>query len=173
MDSPGDTGKGKEEAMTFKLMPAAILVFCAAAAADPVDTAYELLEAIEYGDGYALENLLSEDLYAALNGFIDQVRVLIDTDPVLAEDLLRSRYGNALTIEIFEYATNEELLGMAMDRIPVQSYDMVENESAQLQGREAVVVISYFDGSSVSFRMTWENSDWRVTDSSLLVSLFD
>lgn len=49
---------------------------------------------------------------------------------------------------------------------------MIENERATLEGRTATVVLTYLNGASVSFGMAWENSGWRVSDSSLLGTIF-
>jgi len=160
--------------MTGKILqPIIILVCITAGLADPVDTAFDLMEAIEYNNGYALEGLLTADLYSVLDGFIDQVRGIVETDPVLAEDLLSSRYGGTITLDDFALLNNQEILGLAMSGISLQPMVYIESEEAQLQGRSASVVIRYFDGSSVSFRMSWENSRWRVADSSLLRFIFD
>ncbi len=150
-----------------------VLVAAAVAVADPVDTAYDFMDAVEYGDGYALEGLLTEDLYSAIDGFIDQVRGIIEADPVLAGNLLNSRYRGSITLDDFAMLDNREIMGMVMDQVDLQPFEQVESETAQLEGRSATVVIRYFNGSSVSFRMSWENSGWRIADSSLLAFLFD
>lgn len=159
--------------MTGKIHTAVLILFAATALGDPVDTAYDLMDAIEYGDGYALEGLLTEDLYSAVNSYIHQVRGIIETDPALAEDLLNSRYNGSITIADFEAMNNREILGLAMNRINLQPLEQVESEEAQLEGRSARVVIRYFNGSSISFRMSWENSSWRIADTSLLEFLFN
>lgn len=160
--------------MMKRFFPVLLLLASAAVMrADPVDTAYDLMEAVEYGDGYALEGLLTADLYAAIDGFIDQVRAIMETDPVLAENLLYSRYRGRITLDDFAVLNNCEIMGMVMGEAQLQPFEQVEGEEAQLEGRNATVVIRYFDGSSISFRMSWENSGWRVADTSLLAYLFD
>ncbi len=152
------------------ILPA--LLLAAAAACDPIDTAYDLLEAIEYGDGHALETILTADLYGALDGFMEQARAIAQADPALAEDLLRSRYGSTVTLEDLENLTNQEIMGLIMGTIALQPEEYVERETASMEGREATVVIHYFNGSTISFRMNWENGDWRVSDSSLMGAMF-
>ena len=154
------------------LLPAVLLTAVLSLRADPVDTAYDLMEAIEYRDGYALEDLLSQDLYAAIDGFLEQVRGMIETDPVLAGNLLEGRYSGSITIDDFRNMTNQEILGRVMGEVRLLPLEQVESETARLEGRNAVVVISYFGGASVSFDMTWEDGGWRVTDSSLLGEVF-
>jgi len=140
--------------------------------ASPVDAAYDLLDAIEYSSGYALEDILSGDLYTAFTGFLDQVRALAETDPVLAESILSQRYSGRITIEDFTVLNNQELLGKIMSEVSLQPDDQIQQETADMQGRNATVVISYFDGASISFSMVWENSGWRVSDTSLLGTVF-
>jgi hypothetical protein len=142
------------------------------AGASPVDSAYDLLDAITYQNGYALEDILSHDLYQTITGFLDQVRSLVETDPVLAASLLNERYRGGITIEDFEVLTNQELLGKLMLEASLQSNDQIQQETAEMQGRNATVVISYLNGASISFSMVWENSKWRVSDSSLLGTVF-
>jgi hypothetical protein len=100
------------------------------------------------------------------------VRSLVETDPVLAASLLNERYRGGITIEDFEVLNNQELLGKLMLEASLQSNDQIQQETAEMQGRNATVVISYLNGASISFSMVWENSKWRVSDSSLLGTVF-
>ncbi len=140
--------------------------------ASPVDVAYSLFDAIEYHDGYALENIFSNDLYFTLTGFLDQTRLLVQADPVLAENMLQQRYHGRITVYDVEILSNEELLGKLLSEIHLQSYEQIEQETADMTGRLATVVITYFNGSTISFRMVWEDGDWRITDTSLLATVF-
>lgn len=150
----------------------AILFFTLTVYADPVDTAYDLLDAIGRQDGYALEDILSNDLYVTITGFLDQVRGIIATDPVLAEDVLSSRYGDRITVYDFEVLSNEEILGKLMGEMNLQPSDNIEHETAELQGRNATVVLTYIGGGSISFIMIWEEGEWKICDSSLLERIF-
>lgn len=141
-------------------------------AGDPIDTAYDLMEAIEFQDGYALEGLLTEDLYGAITGFLDQARDIIAEDPALAGSFLARRYGDRISLEDFEFLTNEEILGKILGEATLMPEWMIENESATLEGRTATVVLTYQNGASVSFALAWENSGWRISDSSLLGTFF-
>lgn len=140
--------------------------------ASPLDTAYDLLDAITYQDGYALEDVFSNDLYTAFTAFLDQVRALVEADHVLAGNLLRDRYSGRITVADFEMLNNEEILGKIMGEVHLQPDEQILQETADMEGRTATVVISYFDGASISFSMVWENSDWRITDTSLLATIF-
>ncbi len=149
-----------------------LLVVNMGALSSPIDTAYDLLDAITYEDGYALEQLLSADLYFTLTSFLDQARALVETDPVLSENLLLSRYGGRITIADFEVLNNEEILGRILAEVSLQPDEQIERETADMHGRTASVVFFYFNGASISFEMVWENSNWRVTNTSLLAILF-
>lgn len=154
------------------LFPAVFLLIFVAGAS-PIDTAYDLFDAVEYQDGYALERIFAEDLYFTFTEFLDQTRVLAEADPVLAESILLGRYRGRITVEDLIMLSNEEMLGKILGEVYLQSREQIEQESANMEGREATVIITYFNGASVSFRMVWENSDWRITDTSLLTSFFN
>ncbi len=140
--------------------------------ASPLDTAYDLLDAITYQDGYALEDVFSTDLYTTFINFLDQARILIEADPVLAENILQQRYRGRITVADFEMLNNEELLGRIMGEARLQPDEQIRQETADMEGRTATVVISYYNGASISFEMVWENSDWRITGTSLLATVF-
>ncbi len=150
-----------------------VLFILSLAAADPVDTAYLVLDAIQWQDGYRLEDLLSEDLYLTVVQFLDQARDLAEADPVLAENMLNQRYNGRITVEDITNMNNQDLIGKLLGEVNLPSADGVERESANLQGRNAAVVLFWPGGGSVSFQMVWENSDWHVTDSSILHGLFN
>jgi len=140
--------------------------------ASPLDIAYDLLDAVTYQDGYALEEIFTSDLYRTFTSFFDQIRALVELDPVLAESLLHNRYGGRLTISDFQGLSDEEIFGKIMGEIHLQPDEQIEQETVSMEGRDATVVIFYFNGASISFRMVWENSYWRIADTSLLATLF-
>ncbi len=140
--------------------------------ASPLDTAYDLLDAVAYQDGYALEEIFTADLYRTFTSFFDQIRALVELDPVLAESLLNSRYGQRVTISDFQGLSDEEVFGKILGEVHLQSDEQIERETVNMQGRDATVVLFYFNGASISFRMVWENSYWRIADTSLLTTLF-
>lgn len=149
-----------------------ILLIVVVANATPLDTAYDLLDAIKYQDGYALEDIFSNDLYATFTGFLDQTRILVEADPVLAGNILQQRYRGRIAVDDFAELSNEEMLGKIMGEVNLQPEEQIQQETADMGGREATVIISYFNGASISFRMVWENSNWRITDTSLLATIF-
>ncbi|MCK5130926.1 MAG: hypothetical protein KAR40_02100 [Candidatus Sabulitectum sp.] len=149
-----------------------LLLIVVVANASPLDTAYDLLDAITYQDGYALEDIFSDDLYATFTGFLDQTRILVEADPVLAGNILQQRYGGSIAVDDFAELSNEEMLGKIMGEVNLQPEEQIQQETADMAGRDATVVISYFNGASISFRMVWENSNWRITDTSLLATIF-
>jgi hypothetical protein len=158
--------------LSAKFLPALLCFIPAIVLADPIDTAHSFLDAIEFADGHALEELLSEDLLQVLHGYLEQARLLAGEDPALAAELLRSRYGELLQLEDLLHLTNQELFGIVLQNVRIQPDDLIEAETAEMEGRNARVVLTYLNGATVSFSMTWENSDWRISDTSLLRSMF-
>ncbi len=140
--------------------------------ASPLDTAYDLLDAVTYQDGYALEEIFTSDLYRTFTSFFEQVRALVELDPALAESILYNRYGGRVTISDFQGLSDQEIFGKIMGEICLQPEEQIQQESVNMEGREATVVFLYFNGASISFRMVWENSYWRIADTSLLATLF-
>jgi hypothetical protein len=154
------------------LIPWFTVALVSSISASPVDTAYDLLDAVVWQNGYAVENLLSSDIYTAIIGFIDGVRALRDENPALVESLLQSRYRGRITVADFESLSNQEILGVLLGEIVLQPAEQIMTETAEMEGRNASVVIHYFNGASISFQMVWEDGDWRIIDTSLLASLF-
>ncbi len=154
---------------TFILMPLLLVTF---AISDPIDTANDFLFAVEYQNGYAMEEIFSQDLYNTFISFFDQMRALADADPVLAENLIRQKYGNRVELSDLTELSNEEILSLLLGEIHLQSTTQIEQESAQMEGRTATVVLTYFDKSSVSFSMAWEVGCWKITNTSLLTMFF-
>ncbi len=154
---------------TFILMP---LLLTTSAISDPIDTANDFLYAVECQDGYAMENLFAGDLYNTFISFFDQMRALADADSVLAESLIRQKYGNRVELSDLTELPNEEILSLLLGEIHLQSATQIEQESAQMEGRTATVVLTYFDKSSISFSMAWEAGDWKITNTSLLTMFF-
>ncbi|MEA3267248.1 MAG: hypothetical protein U9P42_09960 [Candidatus Fermentibacteria bacterium] len=150
-----------------------ILFIAGAVSASPLDTAYDLLDAVTYQDGYALENVFAQDLYSTLTEFLNQTRILVEADPVLAGNILQQRYRGRITVDDFAVLNNEELLGKIMGEVHLQPDQQIQQESVNMEGRNATVVLLYFNGASVSFRMVWEDSNWRIADTSLLATLFN
>lgn len=140
--------------------------------ADPIDTANDFLYAVECQDGYALEELLAQDLYNTFISFFDQMRVLAEADPVLAENLIRQKYGRRIELSDLTELSNVEILSLLLGEIHLQSTSQIAEESARMEGETATVVFTYFDQSSISFLMTWEAGDWKITNTSLLTMLF-
>ena len=153
----------------FILMP---LLLVTILFADPIDTVNDFLYAVEFQDGYALEGLFAQDLYNTFISFFDQMRALADADAVLAARLIRQKYGNRVELSDLTDLSNTEILSLLLGEIHLQSTDQIEQESAHLEGETATVVLTYFDKSSVSFLLTWESGDWKITNTSLLTMLF-
>ena len=147
------------------------LAIVSTAGGTPLDTAYDLLHAIEYCDGNALLETFSESLRLQIVTQIDQMRQIALKDPAIA-GITVQRLGGGVTEYDLEHLTVEELLGKGLERISLSSSDMVEEEQVTMSGRTASVALYWPDGESISFRMVWENSSWKITGTDLLSILF-
>ncbi len=147
-----------------------LLVFMSAQA-DPLDTARDFLDALAWRDGARISGLLSESLNQRFREVFQQLRLLEAENPEMLEAAL-SRFRGRITPGDIAGLTEEELLGRLVEGLEFTHPGEPEREHALLEGRDASVVLDYPGGGSVSFRMVWENSGWRIADTSLLRMLF-
>lgn len=138
--------------------------------ADPINTAYDFLDALERADGAGVIRLLSRDLSGRLGEVLDELQLLAAENPSMLTAAL-ARFGGRLSPDDILIHSHDELIGRLLEgrSFPVQ--DQVAEENAVLEGRNAVVVLHFIDGGSVSFRMVWEESTWKIADTSLLISI--
>jgi hypothetical protein len=156
-----------------KLSILALLLFCHIPVihADPIDTSLDFLAALERADGEAVTALLSGDLRRRLQDVFDQLSVLGAENPDMLEAAL-SRFGDRLTPSDIAGLSLGSLVGRLLEGRVFPDTSRITMENAVLEGRSATVVLEFQDGGTVSFRMVWEESDWRIADSSLLNMLF-
>jgi len=139
--------------------------------ADPIDTSLDFLTALERADGEAVTALLSRDLRQRLQDVFDQLSALAAENPDMLEAAL-SRFGDRLTSTDITELPLESLVGRLLEGRVFPDTGLIVLENAILEGRNATVVLEFQDGGAVSFRMVWEESDWRIADSSVLNMLF-
>lgn len=152
------------------------LVIClfghfAVLSADPIDTAIDFLAALERADGEAITAHLSRDLRQRLADVFSQLALLGTENPDMLEAAL-SRFGDRLTPADIAGLSLESLLGRLLEGRSFPDTSLILMENAVLEGRNSTVVLGFEGGGTVSFRMVWEESDWRIADSSLLNMLF-
>lgn len=139
--------------------------------ADPIDTSLDFLTALERADGEAVTALLSGDLRQRLQDVFDQLSALAVENPDMLEAAL-SRFGDRLSPSDIADLPLESLVGRLLEGRVFLDTNRIVMENAVLEGRNATVVLEFEGGGSVSFRMVWEESDWRIADSSVLNLLF-
>lgn len=152
------------------------LVIClfghfAVLSADPIDTAIDFLAALERADGEAVTAHLSSDLRGRLADVFAQLSLLGTENPDMLEAAL-SRFGDRLTPADIAGLSFESLVGRLLEGRSFPDTSLILMENAVLEGRNSTVVLGFEGGGTVSFRMVWEQSDWRIADSSLLNMLF-
>jgi hypothetical protein len=153
------------------ILAAVTLVSAGVLTADPVDSARDLLYAVEYGDGPGFMDILSESVRSQIDEAYQRLRDIAAEDPRLAETLLE-RTGSGLTTWDLEWMTTEDFVSALLVSVRVPSLDEVISEKVSMTGRDAEVVMTWYSGYSLTFRFTWEESSWRLTGSSLLDSMF-
>ena len=139
--------------------------------ADPIDTSLDFLTALERADGEAVTALLSRDLRQRLQDVFEQLSALGAENPDMLEAAL-SRFGDRLSPSDITDLPLESIVGRLLEGRAFPDTDQIVMENAVLEGRNATVVLEFQGGGSVSVRMVWEESDWRIADSSLLNMLF-
>ncbi len=139
--------------------------------ADPIDTSLDFLLALERADGQAVTALLSRDLRQRLQDVFGQLAVLGAENPGMLEAAL-SRFGDRLSPSDIAELPLESIVGRLLEGRVFPDTGRIVMENAVLEGRSATVVLEFQEGAAVSFRMVWEDSDWRIADSSLLYMLF-
>lgn len=149
-----------------------LLLTASMASATPVDTADDFLRAVEWGDGEALMETLSSSLRATLESrWVDFSGLLLE----------HPEYAGAALSRIMPYISPQDAAGMSLagflslllPQLDMSGYEstMVSRLTAEMTGREALVVMSWPDGRSVDFAMVWEDGSWRIASSILLESL--
>jgi hypothetical protein len=137
--------------------------------ATPLDTAYDLLYAVETGNGEAFLGTLTGELSGQLTTRIEELRRLVLADGSAVAAVL-TRFG--LTRWELENLPAVDLLGRMLQSMDMNSGVDVVEEDVSMKGGEAEVTLYWYDGGSVSFGMVWEESSWRIADSDLFSMMF-
>ncbi|MBD3370465.1 hypothetical protein GF402_08910 [Candidatus Fermentibacteria bacterium] len=156
------------------LRPALIvlLLVLTTAGATPLDTVYDFLYAVRYGNLESSLDLLSEDLVSQLEASCEQLITLAETEPRLVERMLTA-LGTPLRPAQVAAMDPRELLAAFLQRVPDLPENLVEEENLEMSGRRAEVRLTTVYGARIDFELVWEEGAWRITWSSLLRDLFD
>lgn len=148
-----------------------VLLAVPIAGGTPLDTGHDLLQAVEYRDGAGFLRLLSAGLASQIEAGYLQLRELAETDPSLAEGLLSDAGIGATAFEV-QWMSFEDFAGRVLEGVYLPSMESLVSEEASLKGRNADVLFTWSDGSSLDLQMVWEESAWRITGLPLLVRFF-
>lgn len=139
--------------------------------ATPIDTAWDVLYAVENNDGYAFLDLMSETVRGSLDTAFAQVKQLAEDQPEMAQALL-DRTGTGLTAWDVTPMDIETFVSVMLENVMLPSLDLVQIEGVSMNGRNAQVELTWHGGYSLTFMMVWENSSWRITGSTIIDRLF-
>ncbi len=155
--------------MRMALLAAVLLLL--QVSADPIDVAHDFLWAAGSADGAMLAGLLSRDLTARLDDVFQQMSLLAAQNPDMLSAAL-ARFDGRISPEEVTSLSRDELLGRLLQGRSFPGSHEVTRENAVLEGRNATVVLDFEGGGTVSFRMVWEDSQWKVADTSVLRMIF-
>jgi len=149
----------------------ALMTMAAALPATPIDTTRDLLMAIENGDGNTLMDILSESVRVRIEETYSQLQEIAAEDPGMADELLE-RTGGGMTAWDLEWMEAEDFVSRLLSGVQIPSPEEIVSERVSMAGRNAEVEVTWHSGYSVTVQLTWEESTWKVTGSSLLQRLF-
>ncbi len=144
------------------------LLVAGTALATPLDTAYDMMDALTRADAWAVTDLLSADVRAGVDAALEGLQELARESPAAASDLLRS---SGLGIGPGELAgmTAEELLDLVLRTRRLRfHFSEVQREHVTMSGRRAEVGLALLGGDSLHMSMVWEEGGWKISGSRLL-----
>lgn len=148
-----------------------LIAFAPSADATPIDAAWDILHAVERGDGDSFMEMLSSSVRSQIEAAYAQFQEIARQNPQLAEELLQ-RTGSGIVPTDLEWMTLEDFVSGLLGSVRLPSLVDVVSESTSMSGRNAEVVFTWDSGFSMTFQLTWEDSAWRVTGSPVLERLF-
>ncbi len=153
------------------LTAALILSLSSIVPATPVDTAWDLLYAVESQDGQWFLDLMSESLCVQIETRIEQIKELAETDSGLIEEFLLSA-GLSVSVYDLQWMTYSDIISIVLENTYLPPLCNIVSEEASLNGRNATVVFKWSSGYSLNLQVVWEESTWKVTGSSILERVF-
>ncbi|MCK4672272.1 MAG: hypothetical protein KAT47_06955 [Candidatus Aegiribacteria sp.] len=153
------------------LTVAVVLSLSSVVPATPVDTAWDLVYAVESRNGQLFLDLMSESLCKQIETRIEQIKELAETDPGLIEEFLLNT-GLSITVYDLQLMTSSDFVSTVLENTNLPPLGNVVSEEASLNGRNAAVVFEWSSGYSLNMQMIWEESSWKVTGSSILARVF-
>lgn len=153
------------------LTAAVILSLSSVILATPVDTAWDLVYAVESRDGQWFLDLMSESLCAQIESRIEQIKELAETNPELIDEFLLST-GLPISAYDLQWMSSSDFISTVLENINLPPLGNIVSEEASLNGRNATVIFKWSSGYSLNLQVVWEESSWKVTGSSILARIF-
>jgi len=148
-----------------------LFVVVSVALSTPVDSTWDLLEAIEYRDGEWFLELMSESVRVQIESSYQQLKDLAATDPGLVETLFQGM-GIEMTTWDLEWMTTGDFISKMLEGIYLPPLDNIISEEVSMNGRNADVLFTWYSGYSLAIQFCWEEHSWKVTGSPVLAQLF-
>jgi len=149
-----------------------LLPFLAAvSSATPIDSAWDVFDAVEYRRGDAFLELLSKDVRTGVDQAWNTLRGMALEDPVLAGAFLE-RMGLEIELSRLEPMAEDDFVSLLLGSVALPRHGEVVSESVSMRGENALVTFSLASGGSIVFDFHWEDTGWKLTGSSLLSRLF-
>lgn len=153
------------------LTAAVILSLPSVVPATPVDTAWDLLFSVESRDGQCFLDLMSESLCTQIETRIEQIRELAETNNELVEEFLLNA-GLPISAYDLQWMSSSDIISIILENTYIPPLGNIVSEEASMNGCNATVVFKWSSGYSMNLQMTWEESSWKVTGSSILARVF-
>jgi len=156
---------------TYAITALTLLLVSSTASSTPVDTTWDLLDAVECRNGERFLDLMSESLRLQIELNFQQLKDMMEEDPGLVETLLRES-GMGLTTWDLEWMTEADFISRLLEKVNLPPLDNITSEEVSMTGRNAEVVFTWYSGYSLLIQFTWEESSWKVTGSPVIDQLF-
>jgi len=148
-----------------------LVSFSATVFSTPVDSTRDLLQSVENCDGKWFLELVSESLRLQIESGCQQLKDIAKENPGLAETLL-DEMNIGLTMQDMEWMTTGDFVSRMLEKVYLPPFENIVSEETSMNGRNSVVVFTWSSGYSLTVRLSWEESSWKVSGSPVVDQLF-
>ncbi len=124
------------------LTAAVVLSLSSVILATPVDTAWDLVYAVESRDGEWFLDLMSESLRAQIETRIEQIKELAGTNPGLIEEFLL-RAGLPISAYDLQWMSSSDFISTVLENTNLPPLGNIVSEEASMNGRNATVIFKW------------------------------
>jgi len=141
------------------------------AVSTPVDSTWDLFNAIEYRDGNSFLDLMSESVRIRIETSYQQLQELASEDPEMADAILNELGINLSTWDL-EWMTPDDFISRMLFHVNLPPFENIISEEVSMSGRNAEVLFTWHSGYSLLIQFVWEDSSWKVNGCPVLDQLF-